>query len=131
MKNSNSLESFKRKLESNRKKPPAYYYHAHNRKSQIPQTRLRLGCSHLNHDLVQNYVRESPYCPCGAIETTSHFLFECHNYVEPRSASLMSLPNVVISESTLLYGSHELNYDENKSIFEATQTYILKTNRFP
>ena len=72
--NSESLASFKRKLNSRitRTFVPKFYYTG-NRKLQVLLTRLRTNCSSLNHDLFLKNITDSPLCRCGGIENVEHF----------------------------------------------------------
>jgi hypothetical protein len=66
-------------------------------------------CSALNSDLFRKNIVNSPHCTCGAIETPTHYLFNCPHYNIPRQRHIFAL-NLPIPLSTelLLVGSNEL-----------------------
>lgn len=68
-----SPSSFKALLNENQIKPP-FYYNTGNRLSQILHARLRNNCAIRAHLYNKNLI-DNPYCACGQIETTEHFLF--------------------------------------------------------
>ena len=90
--NSESLASFKRKLNSSftRTFVPKYYYTG-NRKLQILHTRLRTNCSSLNHDLFLKNITDSPLCRCGGIENVEHFFMSCPLYLNQRADLITSI----------------------------------------
>ena len=76
-------------------------------------------------------------CSTGA-ETTDHFLLFCPIFKAHRE-KLMDTVNPIVSRlnpnfshlnEILLYGSDSLDEAENKSILEATLSYIINTGRF-
>ena len=90
-KNSSSINTFKQELNRDLPKIPKYYF-CGNRKAQILHTRLRLGCSSLNSDLLKkNYVSNTDRCTCGSPETALHFLLKCNNYIDIRNDTINSL----------------------------------------
>ena len=128
---SSSLRCFKSNLNLNVIKPPKNFYFYTNRKSHIMHTRLRTHCSALNQHLHSKNIIDNPYCTCGAIEDTYHFLFECLNYVDHRR----TMNNVLVefgqlSLNILLFGDASLPFDQNVKLFEAVQSFISSTNRF-
>ncbi len=74
VKNSESLNIFKSKLNRTLVKTPAYYY-VGKRYLQLTHTRLRTKSSALNDHLFAKKIISSPRCSCGAIETTNHIVF--------------------------------------------------------
>ena len=104
--------------------------------------RLRLGFDHLNehgfcHDL-QDCM--NPLCSCSLeAEDTLHYLLQrrhflqfCNdlkNRVKSVSDSFESFPDKV-KEDVLLYGDSRLDENKNRSILEATLTYIKSSERF-
>ena len=73
VKSAQTLTSFKYKFERNIPKIPKYYYFG-DRGNQILHTRLRTECSTLKFHLYRRNLIPEPYCTCGAVENTSHFL---------------------------------------------------------
>ena len=128
IKNSSSLNTFKQELNRDLPKIPKYYF-CGNRKAQILHTRLRLGCSSLNSDLLKNYVSNTDRCTCGSPETAMHFLLECNNYIDIRNDTINSL-NIAFNTDILLKGCPLYSDDINEQIFLAVQTFIIQSNRF-
>ena len=130
--NSESLASFKRKLNSRitRTFVPKYYYTG-NRKSQVLHTRLRTNCSSLNHDLFLKNITDSPLCRCGGIENVEHFFMSCPLYLNQRADLITSISvHTTVSLPIVLHGNGMLSFDINSVIFEAVQKYIKDTKRF-
>ncbi|KAK3095850.1 hypothetical protein FSP39_022138 [Pinctada imbricata] len=125
-KESESLNSLKHKLNSSINIPR--YYFDGTRRGQIYHARLRMKCSSLKHHLFLKNLEPSPYCSCGGIETTSHFLLLCPKYANERSV-LNSL-EIPVTCDLLLFGDENLDYETNKRIFITVQDFILKTKRF-
>ena len=90
VRNSDSLYSFKRRFNDRARYVPKYYYSG-NRKLQILHTRLRTGCSSLNHDLFLKHITDSPLCRYGEIENTEHYFLLCHLYHNQR----VGLTNII------------------------------------
>ena len=74
-----TLTSFKYQMNKNIQKPPRYFTVGF-RFAQIQHIRLRTSCSSLNHHLFSKNIINDPYCQCGSVETTKHYLFECQRY---------------------------------------------------
>ena len=75
-----SLELFKENITPEIPVIPKYIYNG-NRKPQILQARMRLGCSGLNEYLHRINLVGSPLCRWGhGIEDAEHFLIECVFY---------------------------------------------------
>ena len=130
--NSESLASFKRKLNSRitRTFVPKYYYTG-NRKLQVLHTRLRTNCSSLNHDLFLKNITDSPLCRCGGIENVEHFFMSCPLYFNQRADLITSISvHTTVSLPIVLHGNSMLSFDINSVIFEAVQKYIKDTKRF-
>ena len=79
IRNSTSLSSFKRHLNSSRNVSPKFLFDG-KRPGQIYQARLRMRCSSLNAHLFSENITDSPLCFCGAFEDTHHFLLSCTRY---------------------------------------------------
>ena len=73
-----SFTSFTYQINKNLKTPR--HFSVGDRYAQILHTRLRTSCSFLNQQLCSKNIVNDPHCQCGAIETTKHYLFECHRY---------------------------------------------------
>jgi hypothetical protein len=90
-----------------------------------------MNCSALHaHLFIRNLV-ESPNCICGITETVSHFLLDCPRHTTIRQQlffSLLDIP-VTISLNLLIFGSVNLNDEENKAVFKSVQTFIIKSKR--
>jgi hypothetical protein len=130
IKNSQSVASFKKKLENNKQRVPLHYYSG-QRLAQIHHTRLRTHCSSLNEHLYSKNIIESPLCQCGEIEDTSHYLFHCKQYDYQRQILLTKIRQITIPTlSTFLFGEPQLTLNDNNCIFKLVQEYIIKTKRF-
>ena len=81
---SSSVSSFKNYLNRNRTSVPNYFYTS-NRKTQILHTRLRTKYSSLNSDLCSENITESPFCRCGQVEKSYHYLLCCQFYTALRN----------------------------------------------
>ena len=125
---SSSLAIFKSKLNRNIRKPPIHFLSG-DRQAQILHTRLRLGCSSLNHDLFRKSISQTPHCSCGEIETTSHYLLSCRIYQRQRLAYFNGLP-CPLTFQNLIYGCERLTFEENKHVFYQVQRFIIATRRF-
>ncbi len=123
-----TLNSFKHQLNKNMHKPPPYYSTG-SRLGQVLHTRIRLGCSSLNHDLFRKSIVESPLCACGESETASHFLMSCPLYNQQRQSYLSSLPCPPIPNN-LIYGTDHLNNNDNILVFSKVQQFIIASKRF-
>ena len=102
-----------------------------NRKTQILHTRLRTKCSSLNSDLYSKNITESPFCHCGQVENSHHYLLCCPFYTAQRNELFNAVSEYqTISLNLLLYGDASLPYTTNVLIFEKVQKYISDTKRF-
>ena len=129
--NSEDVESFRRKLNKNVTKPNELFYIG-NRTASILHARIRMGCSGLNQDLHKIGIKESPQCSCGsAKETAYHYFFECPNYIIQRDILQSKIiPLAPFTLNTLLFGNKSCSKANNKYIFEKTQTFITQSGRF-
>ena len=101
---------------------PTQYYNTGKRLGQIYHARLRTACSHLRQHLHSKHIIDSPYCTCGAIEGTHHFLFVCHQFIDLRRDLINSVSDICQPNlNVLLCGDISLNFDQNKQIFKAVQ----------
>ena len=81
--NSPSLYIFKKRLNSNVSTPPRYY-NTGKRLGQIYHARLRNPCIPLRQHMYSKNIYDSPYCTCGDIEDTHHFLLVCNQFTDFR-----------------------------------------------
>ena len=130
--NSPSLNIFKNRLKSNIITLPRYYNTGTCiRLGQIYHVRLRTACSPLRQHLHSKNIVDSPYCTCGDIEDTHHFLFVCHQFTDLRRDLINSVSNICQPNLNVhLYGDISLTFDQNKHIFKAVQEFIIKSKRF-
>lgn len=127
---SNNVASFKNALSSlsNITKIPNYY-NIGTRKGQILHARLRMRCSSLKYHLFTKNIESDPYCECGQIENTSHYLLECPRFSSQRQSYIYNL-NIPLTSELLLRGDPYKSFDFNKRIFINVQNYIINTQRF-
>ena len=103
---------------------------------------MRLGRSFLKaHGFAIN-LADSDKCLCGKIESTTHYLLDCVQFIEQRNIMLASvakiLPNFAnkskYNKVEILLKGINLNQDEpdnrNKQLALIAQNYILNTGRF-
>ena len=114
----------------------------HNTEGIKLLTRLRLGLSYLRdhkykHSF-QNYL--NPLCLCSnEIETSTHYLLYCPNYINQRMTLLKKIKiiNCSISESSdaaatkiLPFGDNTFSDSSNTLILISTIEYNISTQRF-
>ncbi len=135
-----SYKALKSKIKNiSHKEIPKYYYYG-RRTQNILHTKLRLGCSNLQADkfligLVPNNICE---CNMNEPETANHYLLECGMNLVSKVKMLDTITDILNSTNKqialnihlLLYGSKHLSYNENCSIFEAVQLFIMESKRF-
>ena len=93
--------------------------------------RLRTACSPLRQHLHSKNIVDNPYCTCGDIEDTHHFLFVCHQFTDLRRDLLNSVSDICQPNlNVLLCGDITLTFVQNKQIFKAVQEFIIKSKRF-
>ena len=125
-----ALNIFKNSLKSNLITPPRYY-NTGKRLGQIYHARPRTACSPLRQHLHSKNIVDNPYCTCGDIEDTHHFLFVCHQYTDLRRDLLISVSDICQANlNVLLCGDITLTFVQNKQIFNAVQEFIIKSKRF-
>lgn len=144
-----SLTCFKHRLtymlykELNDKFIPKLYLYLPLGKPSVYHTRLRLGLSGLNaHRFKYNFINDKSCSLCNfETEDVSHFLFHCPAYAAPRTALMESLSNhlklphnIIQNKSTLesymIFGSNNLDFVTNLSVFSYVLSYIDATGRF-
>ena len=91
--NSPSHYIFKNSLKSNLITPPQYY-NTGKRLGQIYNARLRTACSPLRQHMHSKNIVDKPYCTCGYIEDTHHFLFACHQFTDLRRDLINSVSDI-------------------------------------
>ena len=126
---SESLYNFKRRLNDRYRVVPKYHYSG-NRKLQILHTRLRTGCSSLNHDLFTKHITDTPLCRCGEIENADQYFLSFLLYQNQR----VDLINIIsrytqVTLQVFLYGSNTLPLNANNTIFEAVRKYIERKEK--
>ena len=116
-------------------------YNCHNPKGITLLTRLRVGLSHLWLKFQHSFQDTlNPICNCGEdIETTSHYLLHCPDYLHERKTLLNTVsciaPNIFdfnhdqLTE-ILLCVEEDLDNINNTSILDATINYLIETKRF-
>ena len=107
----------------------------------VHHCRLRLGLSALNfHRFTYNFI-EDKACPnCNSTrEDTSHFLFTCPAYADPRAVLMENLRNCLpqnitsnntVLENVLIFGSHDLDFETNMTVFQEVFRFLDATGRF-
>ena len=110
---------------------PSRYYNTGKSHGQIYHARLRTACSPLVQHLHSKNIVDNPYCTCGDIEDTQHFLFVCHQYTDLRRDLLNSVSDICQPDlNVLLRDGITLTFVQNKQMFKAVQEYIIKSKRF-
>ena len=139
---SESLNIFKKSILKFIRPSQNRVYNCHNPKGIKLLTGLRVGLSHLREHKFKHSFQDilNPICTCGKdIETTSHYLLHCPDYLEERKTLLntisCSVPNIFDFNNDqlteiLLYGKDDLDNINNTSILDATINYLLETKRF-
>ena len=139
---SESLNIFKKSILEFIRPSQNRVYNCHNPKGIKLLTRLRVGLSHLREHKFKHSFQDTlnPICNCGEdIETTSHYLLHCPDYLHERKTLLNTVscivPNIFDFNNDqlteiLLYGKEDLDNINNTSILDATINYLIETKRF-
>ena len=139
---SESLNIFKKSILELIRPSQNRVYTCHNPKGIKLLTRLRVGLSHLREHKFKHSFQDTlnPICTCGEdIETTSHYLLQCPDYLEERKTLLNTIscivPNIFDFNNDqlteiLLFGKDDLDNINNTSILDATINYLIETKRF-
>ena len=103
---------------------------------------MRVGLSHLREHKFKHNFQDTlnPICNCGEdIETTSHYLLHCPDYLQERMTllntvtcidpNISDLNNAQLTE-ILLYVKEDLDNINNTSILDAIINYLIETKRF-
>ena len=142
IRNSSSLNVFKKQLLSFIRPFANSFFKCHNSQGIKLITRLRLGLSHLRKHKFKHSFQDTlnPICSCSNdIESTTHYLLHCSNYIEERLALLnqvRSIDSQLLQQSDslicqlLLFGKCSLSIEENTQILNGTIEYVLSTKRF-
>ena len=137
IKNSPSVASFKHNYLKKHPRPAANpLYYRGERRTAVTHSRMRIGCSGLNHDLCNHlHVIDSPACTCpsGEDETAKHYLLHCLKFTAERHimvTTLAQLNYVNPSVDLLLRGNPTCHVTHNAEIFKAVHTFIISTKRF-
>ena len=103
---------------------------------------MKVGLSRFCEDKVKQSFQNTlnVICNCGEdIETTSHYLLHCQDYLHERKTLLNTVscivPNIFDFNNDqlteiLLYGKEDLDNINNTSILDATINYLIETKRF-
>ena len=127
-------------------------YNSRSGPGSVFHARLRMGLSGLNgHRHTFNFIPSSSCPSCGGKpESTTHFLLKCPTYDTIRGELLATIIAIISNSSIgqaawlqlrthghcrtmtniLVCGSDSLTHEENNSIFDAVETYIVTTGRF-
>ena len=104
-----------------------------DRISNILYSTLRNNCSSLKYDLFRYNIIKDSRCVCGYIrEGASHFLLNCHLYIEQRTILFHFLHhhNFRRDIRTLLFGDSQKDLAQNILLSKAVQTFIKSSRRF-
>ena len=142
IKNSESIETFFKKNIFIRPSANSTF-NCHNPRGIKLLSRLRLGLSHLTEHKFKHSFQDSLdlFCSCGKgeVETSSHYLLHCSNYLEERLALLNTIRNIETSilqlsnskfTSVLLFGDTSFDNNKNTFILDVTIDYIISNGRF-
>ena len=98
IKNSESIKTAKKRILSFIRPSPNSTFNCHNPKGIKLLSRLRLGLSYLREHKFKHSFQDSlnPFCSCGKgeVETGSHYLLYCSNYLEEQLAFLSTIKNI-------------------------------------
>ena len=143
IKNPESIVTFKKRILSFIRPSANSTFNCHNPRGIKLLSRLRLGLSHLREHKFKHSFQDSlnPFCSCGKgeVETSSHYLLHCSNYLEERLALLNTIENIDMSilqqsdskfTSVLLFGDTPFDNKKKTFILDATIDYIILTGRF-
>ena len=142
IRNSASLNTFKKKLLNFIRPCANSIFDIHNPLGIKLLTRLRLGLSHLHEHKFRHCFQDTlnSLCECGKdIESTMPFFFHCTNSLIPRQTLFQKIRNIddsILSQSetqltqTLLYGNQNYHSSINRLIIISTIEYLISTKRF-
>ena len=144
IRNSASLNAFKKKLLNFIRPCANSIFDIHNPLVMKLLTRLRLDLSSLHEHNFRHCFQDTlnPLCECAKdIESTMHFFLHCTNFLIPRqtlSKKIRSIDNILSQSETqltetLLYDNQNYHRSINRLIIKAyhsTIEYIILTERF-
>ena len=142
IRNSASLNAFKKKLLNFIRPCANSIFNIHNPLEIKLLTRLRLGLSPLHKHKFGHCFQDTlnPLCECAIeIESTMHFFLHCTDFLIPRQTLLQKIRNIddnILSQSetqltqTLLHGNQNYHPSINRLIFNSTIEYIISTEKF-
>ena len=119
--------------------PKSCNYNVGFRRANVLHTRFRLKFTQLNLDLFSRNIIHSPLCiVCNMTESYGHYFLDCGRFNNERAIMLVDINQIIdfnnrskkVKLHTLLFGSNELNHNENSRLFEIVQTFIVQTKRF-
>ena len=138
MKNYESIETFFKRILSLIRASPNSTFKRDNPREIKLLSRLKLGLSHLREHKFKHSFQDSlnTFCSCGKgeVKTSSHYLFQCSNYLEERLALLNTIKNIEMSTlqqsdskftGVLLFGDTSFDKNKNTFIIDATIDYII------
>ena len=107
-------------------------YNYGQRKENVIHAQMRMLCSNLRAHLKHLHVVDDATCICSqSVEDNYHFFFSCPLYVQCRADMLATISQICYPNlETILYGNHDLSFDDNVVIFEAVHSYIGLSERF-
>ena len=142
IRNSASLNAFKKKLLNFIRPCANSIFDIHNPLGIKLLTRLRLDLSPLHEHKFRHCFQDTlnPLCECAKdIESTMHFVLHCTNFLIPRQTLFQKIRNIdnnILSQcetqltQTLLYGNQNYHPSINRLIINSTIEYIISTERF-
>jgi len=142
IRNAESLAVFKKKILSLIRPTPNNVFNCHHPEGLILLTRLRLGFSHLREHKFRHNFQDTinPICLCGQdVETTSHFLLNCPQYVTIRKTFLDKIKMISgdfiensdnMLSNILLFGDASLSTENNTLILKSTIEFLLESKSF-
>ena len=127
IKNSESIETFKKRILSFIRPSPNSTFNCHNPKGIKLLSRLRLGLSHLREHKFKHNFQDSlnPFCNCGKGEERLALL----NTIKNIDMSILQQSDSKFT-SVLLFGDTSFDNNKNTFILDATIDYIISTGRF-
>ena len=142
IRNSASLNVFKKKLQSFIWSCANSIFDIHNPLGIKLLTRLRLGLSPLHEHKFRHCFQDTlnPLCGCAKdIESAMHFFLHCTNFLIPRQTFFQKIRNIddnILSQcetqltQILLYANQNYHPSINRLIINSTTEYIISTERF-
>ena len=142
IRNSASLNTFKKKLLNFIRPCVNSIFDIHNLLGIKILTRLRLGLIHLHEHKFRHCFQETlnPLCECGKdIESTMHFFLHCTNFLIPRQTFFQKIRNIddsILSQSEMhltqifLYDNQNYHSSIDRVIIISTIEYLISTERF-